>query len=403
MPVPDAAPSILLRGIVELVTNDPTAGPGPLGIVPNAAVIIDDGRIGWIGPAAAAPAADTSVDVQGRAVLPGWVDAHTQVVFARDRVEKFTARMSGATQLDPGPGTVDNTRAAADADLLAMARWHRADMLAGGTTCAATATGYGLTVKDETRSAATAQAAGFDEVIFFGAQTVPAEFADDPDGYLDLVCGPMLDAVAPMVRSIGVTCGGPFDTARTRRVLAAGQRTNLPGRVYGTGDAGSLDYIKVAVDTGAASVGPCTNIDGTDLTTLAGSVTVATLFPVADLINHQPPAPGRAMIDAGGSIAIATGCNPDTCYTSSMNLAVTLAVLRYGLTPAEAIHAGTAGGARALRRDDVGSLTVGARADLHILDAPSYQYLPYRPGASLTHSVYHHGTRIAAPALAPGT
>jgi imidazolonepropionase len=165
----------------------------------------------------------------------------------------------------------------------------------------------------------------------------------------------------------------------------------------GTGDAASLDYIKVAVDTGAATVGPCTNIDEIDITALAGSATVATLFPIADLINNQPAAPGRALIDAGASIAIASGCNPETCYSSSMNLVVALAVLRYGLNPAEAVHAATAGGAHALRRDDVGSITIGARADLHVLDAPSYQYLSYRPGASLTHSVYHRGTRITGP------
>ena len=224
-----AAPSILLRGIAELVTNDPDAGPGLLGIVPNAAVVIDDGRIGWVGPATAAPAADTAVDVDGRAVLPGWVDAHTQVVFARDRVAEFTARMSGETPLDRAPSTVDDTRAATDAELLAVARWHRAEMLAGGTTCAATATGYGLTPKDEARSATTAQAAGFDEVIYFAANTVPADYADDPDAYLDLVCGPMLDAVAPVVRSIGVTCGGGL---RYRKVPAGARRraTHQPDR-----------------------------------------------------------------------------------------------------------------------------------------------------------------------------
>lgn len=402
MTLPGTGPSLVLHGIAELVTNDLGIGRGLLGIVPDAAVIIDDGRIGWVGPATAAPAADTSIDLQGRAVLPGWVDAHTQVVFTRDRVEKFTARRTGQGAPNESAGTsVSSTVISGDSDvdLLAVARWHRTEMLAGGTTCAATATGYGLTVRDEARSAATAQAAGFEEIIYFGANTLPTDYSTDPDAYLDLVCGPMLDAVAPMVRSIGVTCGGAFDTARTRRVLAAGQRTNLLGRVYGAGDASTLDYINVAVDTGAATVGPCTNLTATDITSLAGSATMATLFPIADLINNQPPAPGRALADAGAGIAIASGCNPETCYTSSMNLAVALAVLRCGLTPAEAVHAATAGGARALRRDDVGTLTVGARADLHILTAPSHHYLAYRPGAALTHAVYHRGARI--PTLTP--
>ena len=288
---------------------------------------------------------------------------------------------------------VDATRAAEDPDLLTVARWHRGEMLTGGTTCAETKTGYGLTVRDEARLAATAKAAGFDEITFHGAYAVPPEYGKDPDGYLDLVCGPMLDAAAPLVRWLSVSCDNGLDSAQVRRVLAAGQRKGLGLRVQGN-HTGPGSAVMIAVDTGAAAIDHCNHLTDTDITALAGSPTVATLLPAVDLHTGQPPAPGRRLIDAGVSIALASGADPGTSYTSSMNLVVALGVLRCGLTPAEAVHAATAGGARALRRTDVGTLTVGARADLHVLNAPSHAYLAYRPGMPLTHSVYQHGTRV---------
>ena len=220
---------------------------------------------------------------------------------------------------------------------------------------------------------------------------IPPEYGKDPDGYLDLVCGPMLDAAAPLVRWLSVSCDNGLDSAQVRRVLAAGQRKGLGLRVQGN-QTGPGSAVMIAVDTGAAAVDHCNHLTDTDIIALAGSSTVATLLPAADLHTGQPPAPGRRLIDAGVSIALASGADPGTSYTSSMNLVVALGVLRCGLTPAEAVHAATAGGARALRRTDVGTLTVGARADLHVLNAPSHAYLAYRPGMPLTYSVYQHGT-----------
>ena len=178
-----------------------------------------------------------------------------------------------------------------------------------------------------------------------------------------------------------------------RRVLAAGQRKGLGLRLHGN-HTGPGPAVMIAVDTGAAAIDHCNHLTDTDITALTGSPTVATLLPAVDLHTGQPPAPGRHLIDAGVSIALASGADPGTSYTSSMNLVVALGVLRCGLTPAEAVHAATAGGARALRRTDVGTFTVGARADLHVLNAPSHAYLAYRPGMPLTHSVYQHGTRV---------
>ena len=396
-PIPKGR-STLLFGISELITNDPAAGPGLLGIVPDAAVLMQDGQIVWVGPAASAPAADTAADLGGRAVLPGWVDSHSHVVFAGDRAAEFAARMAGQPYQAGGmQSTVSATREATDADLLAVARKHRAEMIAGGTTCMETKTGYGLTVRDELRSATTAQAAGFDEISFLGAHVVPKEFVGDVDGYLDLVCGPMIDAVAPRVRWIDVYCEtGAFDEAQTRRVLAAGRRKGLGLRVHGN-QLSAGPGVRIAVDVGAASVDHCTYLTDRDIAALASSATVATLLPACDLSTRQPPAPARALVDAGARIALASNCNPGSSYTSSMNLVVALGVLLCKLSTQEAVHAATAGGAAALLRDDVGTVRAGARADLHVLDAPSHEYLAYRVGVPLTHAVYRMGELVVTP------
>ncbi len=379
----------------ELVTNDPTLGPTALGLIEDAALIIQDGRVAWVGPAGTAPPADQAVDLGGRAVLPGWVDSHSHVIYAGDRSAEFAARMAGEPYRAGGMrATVEATRAVDDRTLLATARRHRAEMLLGGTTCAETKTGYGLTVPDERRAALTATAAGFDEITFLGAHVVPVEYAKDPDGYVDLVCGPMLEAVADAVRWIDVFCeDGAFDEAQSRRVLAAGQRKGLGLRVHGN-QLGPGPGVRLAVDLGAASVDHCTHLTPTDLEALAASSTVATLLPACDLSTRQPPAPGRALLDAGARVALASNCNPGSSYTSSMNLVVALAVLQCAMSTAEAVHAATAGGAAALRRDDVGHLAPGAWADLHVLDAPSHAYLAYRVGMPLTHRVFRHGVEI---------
>ena len=249
-------------------------------------------------------------------------------------------------------------------------------------------------------SASTAAAAGFDEISFLGAHVVPPEFAGDADGYLDLVCGPMLEAVAPHVRWIDVFCEtGAFDEAQTRRVLAAGRRKGLGLRVHGN-QLSAGPGVRIAVDVGAASVDHCTYLADRDIAALASSSTVATLLPACDLSTRQPPAPGRALIDAGARIALASNCNPGSSYTSSMNLVVALGVLLCQLSTQEAVYAATAGGAAALLRDDVGAIRVGARADLHVLDAPSHEYLAYRVGVPLTHAVYRRGELVASPRTA---
>jgi imidazolonepropionase len=388
--------STVVSGISNLVTNDPAVGTGLLGIIEDAAVVIQGDRIVWVGPRSAAPDADSSFDAGGRAVLPGWVDSHSHLVFAGDRSAEFSARMAGEPYEAGGIiTTVAATREASNAALSGLLARRVAEMVAGGTTCIETKTGYGLTTVDEVRSAVVAAAGGVDAITFLGAHVNAPEFASDPDAYLDLVCGPMLEAIAPQVQFIDVFCEkGAFDEARSRRVLAAGIRKGLGLKVHGN-QLGEGSGVRMAVDCGAVSVDHCTYLSSRDIDLLAGSSTVATLLPVCDLSTRQPPAPGRKLADAGATVAIASNCNPGSCYTPSMALAVALAVLQCGLTADEAVTAATLGGARALARNDVGVIAPGMRADLHVLDAPSHHYLAYRPGLPMTHAVWRAGLRSA--------
>jgi imidazolonepropionase len=323
------------------------------------------------------------------------VDSHAHAVFAGDRSTEFTARMAGRPYSAGGMrATVAATRAASDDALLAGARRIRLEMLRGGTTTAETKTGYGLTVADEVRLAGAGRAAGFDEITFLGAHVVPPEYADDPDGYVDLVCGEMLRAVAAEVAWIDVFCeSGAFDEAQSRRVLRAGSAAGLGLRVHGN-QLGAGAGVRLAVECGAASVDHCTHLAPADVDALSGAATVATLLPICDLSTRQPPAPGRELVDAGARVALASNSNPGSSYSSSMNLVVALAVLQCRLTADEAVHAATAGAAAALRRTDVGTIRPGAHADLHVLDAPSHDYLAYRPGAPLTHAFFAGGVRV---------
>jgi imidazolonepropionase len=391
-----SARSTLSTGIGQLVTNDPDRGPGLLGVMRGAAVVIADGTIQWVGPQDQAPPADESLNVAGHAVLPGWVDSHTHLVFAGDRAEEFTARMSGAPYEAGGMrASVNATRAADERTLTQLATERIDDMHAAGTTCIETKAGDGLTVADEARGARVAAAAGADEITFLGAHVVPPEYDDNRSGYLDLVTGPLLAAVAGTARWIDVFCAtGAFDEDESRRVLAAGRAAGLGLRVHGN-QLHPGPGVRLAVELGAASVDHCTYLTDADIDALAGSDTVATLLPATDLSTRQPPAPGRRLVDAGAPIALATNCNPGTSYTASMPLVIALAVLQCGLTAAEAVHAATAGGARALRREDVGVVRVGTRADLPVIDAPSIDHIAYRVGGVGTRAVWRAGKRVA--------
>lgn len=383
--------SLLVDHIGELVTNDPTLGDGVLGLLRDAAVVAEDGRVVWIGPAQAAPPADERLDADGGAVLPGFVDSHTHLVFAGDRADEFAARMAGEPYTGEGIATtVAATRAAPDGALRATAARLRAEALRQGTTTVEVKSGYGLTVADEVRSLHVA----FDvspETTFLGAHVVPPEYAGRADDYVALVCGEMLAACEPYAQWVDVFCDqGAFDADQSRAVLGAGKSRGLGLRVHAN-QLGPGPGVQLAVEMGAASADHCTYLSEADVEALAGSATVATLLPAAEFATRSPYPDARRLLAAGVTVALASDCNPGSAYTTSMPFCVALAVRELRMTPVEAVWAATAGGARALRLDDVGRLAPGARADLLVLAAPSYSYLAYRPGVPLVRHVVHNG------------
>ncbi|KJK55399.1 imidazolonepropionase [Saccharothrix sp. ST-888] len=385
--------SLLITDIGSLVTNDPALGTGPLGLLEDAAVLVEAGRVAWVGPAASAPAADERYEAGGRALLPGFVDSHAHLVFAGDRTAEFNARMSGQSYSAGGiRTTVAATRAASDEELDANLVRFLNEALRQGTTTVECKSGYGLTVADEARALRIA-ASHTSETTYLGAHVVAPEFADDPAAYVDLVTGEMLDACAPHARWVDVFCEqGAFDGDQARAVLKAGQERGLIPRVH----ANQLSYgpgVQLAVELGAASADHCTHLTDADVAALAGSDTVATLLPGAEFSTRAKYPDARRLLDAGATVALSTDCNPGSSFTSSMAFCIAVAVREMGMTPDEAVYAATAGGARALRRSDVGSVSVGARADLQLLDAPSHVHLAYRPGVPLTAAVWHAGVR----------
>lgn len=413
--------STLITDIGELTTNV-ERGADRFGTLTDAAVLVQDGRIAWVGPAAEAQGiaenrsgvresarrtesqtpdqfssdagAIEVIDADQRAMIPGFVDSHTHLVFGGDRADEFEARMTGTPYAAGGiRRTVAATRAASDDELRVRLAGFVTELHAQGTTTFEIKTGYGLTVHDETRLARLA-AEVTPEVTFLGAHVVPAEYSDRRDEYVELVIGEMLDAVAPHARWVDVFCErGAFTPAESERILAAGTARGLLPRVHGN-QLGPGEGVRIAVAAGAASVDHCTYLDDADVAALAGSDTVATLLPGVEFSTRQPYPDARRLIDAGVTVAIASDCNPGSSFTSSMPLMIALAVREMGMTPAEAVWAATAGGARALRREDVGVIAPGARADLVLLDAPTRVHLAYRPGVPLIGAVFKDGVRL---------
>jgi imidazolonepropionase len=383
--------STVVSGIAELVTCDGST-PDGLGILRDAAVVVEDGHIAWLGPASGAPMADHQVDVGGRAVLPGFVDSHSHLVFAGDRGDEFAARMAGTPYDGGGIGvSVTATRDATDDELRSLVSARVAEMRAQGTTTSESKSGYGLTIEDEARALRIAREFT-PETTFLGAHVVPREYAEDRSTYVELVTGPMLEAAAPHARWVDVFCephsAHAFTEDEARTVLVAGRAAGLELRVHGN-QLGHGPGVLLAVDLGAASVDPCTYLSDAAVAALAGAAdtTVATLLPGVEFSTRSPYPDAAALLRAGVSIALATDCNPGTCYSSSMPFVIALAVREMGLTPGEAVLAATIGSAKSLRRNDIGRVVVGARAELTVLDAPSHVHLSYRAGVPIARAL----------------
>lgn len=396
--------TIAVTAIGRLVTHDPAHAASPHPAMPGAGGGLDDAWLVVDGTTVAAvgqgtpPATDRHIDAGGRAVIPGFVDSHTHLVFAGDRSAEFAARMAGQDYRAGGiTTTIAATRGADDNELRRLLAARVAESRAAGVTTREVKSGYGATVGEEARQLRLAREVTA-HATFLGAHVTPPEFDGHTDDYVDLVVGEMLDACAPLASSIDVFCEiGAFDEDQSRRVLTAGRDRGLVPRIHAN-QLGRGPGVRLAVELGCASADHCTHLDDDDVAALAGSPTVATLLPATDFSTRQPYPDARRLVDAGATVALATNCNPGSSYTTSMSFVLALAVRDCGLTPDEALWAATTGGARSLRRDDVGHLVPGARADLVVLDAPSPDHLVYRPGVPLVATTMEGGRVVADPA-----
>jgi imidazolonepropionase len=383
--------STLITNIGELVTNDPHADD-LLGIVEVAALVVEGSRVAWVGRADEAPAADEQVDAGGRAVIPGFVDSHSHLVFAGDRAAEFAARMTGQPYAAGGiRTTVAATRAATDEQLTSHVARLVGEMRRQGTTTVEIKSGYGLSVHDEARSLAVARQFT-EETTYLGAHVVPE--GSTPEEYVALVTGPMLEACAPHARWVDAFCEtGAFDADQSRAVLDAGAAAGLRGRLHAN-QLGPGPGVRLACELELTAVDHCTYLTDEDVAALADSGTIATLLPGVEFSTRHPYPDARRLLDSGVRVALASDCNPGSSYTSSLPLCIALAVREMGMTPAEAVYAATAGGAAALDRDDVGVLMPGRQADLMVLDAPTHVHLAYRPGVPLVSATWLSGRPI---------
>jgi len=386
--------SIAITNIGSLVTNDQSLGSGILGEIQNAALVIENDKIAWVGQASQTPDAEQQIDVQGKAVIPGFVDSHAHLLFAEERSKEFQARMKGEKYSAGGiKSTVAATREASNEALEKNMLRLVSEMQKSGITTFETKSGYGLTTLDETRALEIA-AKHTTETTFLGAHVVPSEYAGKEDKYVELVTGEMLDSVLPHAKWIDVFCDqGAFDVDQARQILQAGVNKGLLPRIH----ANQLTQgggVQLAVELDCASADHCTHLSDKDIELLAGSNTVATLVPGAEFSTRATYPNAARLFDAGVNVAIATDCNPGSSYTTSMPFCIAIAIREMGFSPEQAMWSATMGGAKALRRTDIGALAVGQSADLVILNAPSYLHLGYRPGVDLVSEVFKSGKSI---------
>lgn len=380
--------SVAFTNIGSLVTNDEGLDLGLLGELRNSSVVVEDGLVTWVGDAGSTPEADESIDVQGGTLLPGFVDSHAHLLFAGDRASEFSARMAGEPYAAGGiRTTVAATRAATDSQLEANLLRLATEMRAAGITTFETKSGYGLTVEDEARALRIASTYTT-ETTFLGAHVVPSEFDGRADDYVSLVTGEMLKQVADSAKWIDVFCDrGAFTVEQAREILTAGKAAGLQPRIH----ANQLQQgggIQLAVEMDCASADHCTHFDQHDIDALSGSNTVATLVPGAEFSTRAQYPDARKLWDAGVTVALATDCNPGSSYTTSMPFCIAVAVRDMHFTVEQAIWSATMGGAKALRRSDIGAIKVGMNANFVQLNSPSALHLAYRPGVNLVNKTY---------------
>jgi len=399
---------LLLTGIGELTTNigDP---------IPHAAVRVTDGMVVYAGPEMDTPeqGGANHIDCQGRAVLPGFVDAHTHLVFGGDRADEFALKMGGAGYQEiaaSGGGilsTVRATRTATEEQLFESAARRVRTMIGSGTTTVEIKSGYGLDTATEVLLLRVAKRIGEElpvtvKTTFLGAHTVPPEYSGDRAGYVDLVIEEMLPAIAHLADYCDVFVEeGAFSVAEAGRIFEAAKKHGLAARVHAdqlTRSGGAV----LAADIGAVSADHLDHATEADAESLGRAGVVAVLVPGASYNLRSSQAPGRMLLDRGVTIALATDCNPGTSYFESMGLVMSLAVVQMGLTPEQAIFAATRGGARSLGLDDRGVIAPGSAGDLVVLDAPVPAHIPYRPATNLIWKTVKEGVVVASQAASFG-
>ena len=388
--------SKLFHNIGQLVTNDPLHDGTKLGVIENAALLVEDGVVAWAGPEDEAPThhIKKKIDVNGLALIPGFVDSHNHMIFAGDRSKEFRARMLGESYSSGGIAhTVEKTRSASDETLRLNAQSLFAEAYSSGTTTIETKSGYGLTIEDERRSLKIAQEFT-DETTFLGAHVVPIEYKSNPKDYVDLVCGKMLEAVLPHAKWIDVFCDkGAFSVEDARTILQAGMAQGLLPRLHAN-QIQEGGGVRLGVELGVASVDHVSHISVKDIEALSKSTVVATLLPGAEFSTRSVYPDVRPLLEASITVALASDCNPGSSFTTNMPFITAVAVRDMHFSPEQALWSATLGGAKALLREDVGHLSEGASADFSILKSDSYIHLAYRPGVNLIEQVWRNGLQI---------
>lgn len=386
----------VLTGARRLVTCTPDLGDGPTGVIEDGALVAEEGVITWVGREADLPVQTrdgaTLIDAAGRAVLPGLVDCHTHLVFAGDRREEFAARARGEAYTTGGVWTtVEATRAASDDELRRLAEVRLDRFVAFGVTTIEAKSGYGLEIEQELRHIRIAAAFGKHVVpTFLGAHVPPRDV--DRATYVQQVCEAMPAARDAGARFVDVWCDeGAFTIEESGRVLLAGIQAGLKPKLHAeqlTRIGGAL----LAAQADAISADHLEHATDADARALAASGTVAVLLPGASIMTGAPFAPARMLIDAGVRVALSTDLNPGSSMTENLQLMIALGRAQLKLTPEEAILAVTRHAAAAIAMEGtIGSLEVGARADILILDTDHEIDLAYHYGVNATAEVYRAG------------
>jgi len=394
----------VLRGAGRLVTCSPGLGEGPLGVIEGGALAAFEGVVRWVGTERDLPGSDfedaaVEFDARGNCVIPGLVDCHTHLVFAGDRSEEFAARLAGkAYQAGGVRTTVEATRAASDEELAHLAADRLKRFLSFGVTTIEAKSGYGLTPEHERRLLEiAARLTGPVDVVrtFMGAHVLPPEYADDPNGYVELVCEGMIPAVGNLAEFADVWCDeGAFTVDQGRKILRAARAEGLSLKVH----AEQLSHsggAALAAEFGAISADHLEHATEEDADALASTRTIGVLLPGASMMAGGHFAPARMLIDRGVHVAISTDFNPGTSYTENLILMLALACVEMKMTPEEAILGATRHAAAALAREGkIGSLETGAQCDLLVLDSKSELDLVYHYGVSPAMSVVKRGEAV---------